>query len=79
MTIHWMVWFVLTLIHWIVMYPVDSVIQLLNNRGQPSFVSFSLKESMAEAMERYPDSCAVLVRRHGVYVWGQTWQKAKAM
>ena len=24
---------------------------------------------MAKAMEDYPDSCAVLVRRHGIYVW----------
>ncbi|XP_064008247.1 methylthioribulose-1-phosphate dehydratase isoform X1 [Pogoniulus pusillus] len=38
-----------------------------------------LKERMARAMERCPDSCAVLVRRHGVYVWGETWQKAKTM
>ncbi|KAL0188641.1 hypothetical protein M9458_015740, partial [Cirrhinus mrigala] len=36
-----------------------------------------LKERMARAMEMYPDSCAVLVRRHGVYVWGETWEKAK--
>ncbi|NWI92338.1 MTNB dehydratase, partial [Pitta sordida] len=38
-----------------------------------------LKERMARAMEEYPDSCAVLVRRHGVYVWGETWEKAKTM
>ncbi len=34
---------------------------------------------MAEAMRAYPDTCAVLVRRHGVYVWGDDWKKAKAM
>ena len=34
-TIHWRVQFVsLTLIHWIVIYLLDSAIQLLNNRGQ---------------------------------------------
>ncbi|KAJ0001879.1 hypothetical protein NQD34_001675 [Periophthalmus magnuspinnatus] len=38
-----------------------------------------LKERMARAMEQYPESCAVLVRRHGVYVWGESWQKAKTM
>ncbi len=34
-----------------------------------------LKDRMAEAIKKYPDSNAVLVRRHGVYVWGETWQK----
>jgi len=29
-----------------------------------------LKESMAAAMDKYPNATAVLVRRHGVYVWG---------
>ncbi|XP_060085342.1 methylthioribulose-1-phosphate dehydratase-like isoform X1 [Ylistrum balloti] len=38
-----------------------------------------LKEAMSRAMEDYPDTCAVLVRRHGVYVWGESWQKAKTM
>ena len=33
--IHWIAWFVcLTFIHWISIYPVDSVIQPLNNWGQ---------------------------------------------
>ena len=36
-----------------------------------------LTSSLEVAMERYPDSYAVLVRRHGVYVWGDDVQKAK--
>ncbi|XP_052802741.1 methylthioribulose-1-phosphate dehydratase-like [Mya arenaria] len=38
-----------------------------------------LKKRMAIAMEDYPESCAILARRHGVYVWGPTWEKAKTM
>ncbi|RXM32029.1 Methylthioribulose-1-phosphate dehydratase [Acipenser ruthenus] len=38
-----------------------------------------LKDRMARAMDQYPESCAVLVRRHGVYVWGESWEKAKTM
>ena len=33
---------------------------------------------LREAIAAYPSSNAVLVRRHGVYVWGSTWQRAKA-
>jgi len=36
-----------------------------------------LKDSMAEAMIQYPNAAGVLVRRHGVYVWGTDWEKAK--
>jgi methylthioribulose-1-phosphate dehydratase len=36
-----------------------------------------LTESLEEAMDRYPDTYAILVRRHGIYVWGETVAKAK--
>ncbi|KAJ8949055.1 hypothetical protein NQ318_016957 [Aromia moschata] len=38
-----------------------------------------LKDRLAQTIEKYPHTCAVLVRRHGVYVWGDTWQQAKTM
>lgn len=36
-----------------------------------------LTEFLEEAMDKYPDAPAVLVRRHGVYVWGDNVHKAK--
>ena len=36
-----------------------------------------LAEALEEAIVRYPDTHAVLVRRHGVYVWGADWVRAK--
>ena len=36
-----------------------------------------LTEFLEEAMEKHPDAYAVLVRRHGVYVWGDNVHKAK--
>jgi methylthioribulose-1-phosphate dehydratase len=36
-----------------------------------------LADAMADAMRAFPSSHAVLVRRHGVYVWGDDWAHAK--
>ncbi|XP_045476435.1 probable methylthioribulose-1-phosphate dehydratase [Harmonia axyridis] len=38
-----------------------------------------LTERLSEVINSYPETCAVLVRRHGVYVWGDSWQQAKTM
>ncbi|MDJ0626096.1 MAG: methylthioribulose 1-phosphate dehydratase [Candidatus Caenarcaniphilales bacterium] len=36
-----------------------------------------LADSVAEVVEKYPLSHAVLVRDHGVYIWGRNWERAK--
>ena len=36
-----------------------------------------LTDRLREAIAKYPQSNAVLVRRHGVYVWGENWIHAK--
>ncbi|CAH0564164.1 unnamed protein product [Brassicogethes aeneus] len=38
-----------------------------------------LKDRLEQTINEYPETCAVLVRRHGVYVWGDSWQQAKTM
>lgn len=38
-----------------------------------------LKDDLDRAIIAYPETSAVLVRRHGIYVWGNTWQQAKTM
>lgn len=37
-----------------------------------------LTEFLEAAIEEFPDTYAVLVRRHGLYVWGETVDRAKA-
>ncbi|OVA00386.1 Class II aldolase/adducin N-terminal [Macleaya cordata] len=36
-----------------------------------------LTESLTEAIEAYPKATAVLVRNHGIYIWGDSWISAK--
>ena len=36
-----------------------------------------LAPDMERVIEKYPKCNAVLVRRHGVYVWGDSWEEAK--
>ncbi|MBW0464201.1 hypothetical protein O181_003916 [Austropuccinia psidii MF-1] len=36
-----------------------------------------LREEMEKAMLQYPNTPAVLVRRHGTYSWGKDWEQAK--
>lgn len=50
------------------------VVPIIDNTPQEE----DLEEIMAETMREYPGANAVLVRRHGVFVWGATWEKAKA-
>lgn len=38
-----------------------------------------LTGALLEAVNKYTNTNAVLVRNHGVYVWGKTWQQAKSM
>jgi len=36
-----------------------------------------LRDTLDQAIEQWPETCAVLVRRHGVYVWGKDVAQAK--
>jgi methylthioribulose-1-phosphate dehydratase len=48
-------------------------VPIIENRAH----EHELADAMAAAIEAYPDTHAVLVRRHGVYVWGEDWVRAK--
>eukprot|EP00735_Rhodelphis_limneticus_P015523 TRINITY_DN9811_c0_g1::TRINITY_DN9811_c0_g1_i1::g.4898::m.4898 TRINITY_DN9811_c0_g1::TRINITY_DN9811_c0_g1_i1::g.4898 ORF type:complete len:264 (+),score=12.46,sp/Q54NY7/MTNB_DICDI/59.13/1e-76,Aldolase_II/PF00596.16/3.4e-42 TRINITY_DN9811_c0_g1_i1:69-794(+) len=54
-------------------YDDELVVPIIENTAHER----DLASSMAQAMIDYPRSNAVLVRRHGVYVWGRDWAHAK--
>lgn len=54
-------------------YNDELVIPIIENTARES----ELADSLASAMEKYPNAWAVLVRRHGIYVWGDSWEAAK--
>jgi methylthioribulose-1-phosphate dehydratase len=49
------------------------VVPIIDNTAQEC----DLAASLEAAIEAYPKTYAVLVRRHGVYVWGRDWVRAK--
>ena len=54
-------------------YEDELIIPIIDNRPTEDL----LAEQLGEAVQRYPKANAVLVRRHGVYVWGDSWTDAK--
>ncbi|MGF1468685.1 MAG: methylthioribulose 1-phosphate dehydratase [Sandaracinaceae bacterium] len=54
-------------------YHDELVVPILENTAH----EHELADAMGEAIGRYSDTQAVLVRRHGVYVWGRDWVEAK--
>lgn len=54
-------------------YHDDLVIPIIENTAKES----DLADSLAVAIKNYPQASAVLVRRHGIYVWGDSWEAAK--
>lgn len=54
----------------------DSVLEIpiIDNRPSEDL----LADQLESVILKYPKCNAVLVRRHGVYVWGDSWEQAKA-
>ena len=54
-------------------YSSRLVLPIIDNEAQEK----DLTPALAEVIARYPQTPAVLVRRHGVFIWGRSWQQAK--
>ena len=49
------------------------IVPIIENTEKES----QLKERLKMAVLSYPHTYAVLVRNHGIYIWGENWKKAK--
>ena len=49
------------------------VVPIIENTARECDLATSLEQAIVD----YPQTQAVLVRRHGVYVWGRDWEQAK--
>jgi len=56
-------------------YEDELIIPVIENRPAEAL----LLEPLEQAMKDYPEASCVLVRRHGIYVWAESWQRAKVM
>jgi methylthioribulose 1-phosphate dehydratase / enolase-phosphatase E1 len=54
-------------------YHAELIVPIIDNTAHEE----DLADSLAAAIRAHPASSAVLVRRHGIYVWGPSWEKAK--
>ena len=55
-------------------YRDELVVPIVENTAHEE----ELAGAIEQAIRDYPRTHAVLVRRHGVYVWGRDWRQAKA-
>lgn len=56
-----------------VQYDDTHVVPIIENTAHEA----DLTDSLAAAIDAHPTAHAVLVRRHGLYVWGRDWIEAK--
>lgn len=54
-------------------YYDELVIPIIENSAR----EYELTDALAVAIEAYPKATAVLVRNHGIYIWGDSWISAK--
>ncbi|KAG4385719.1 hypothetical protein GLYMA_12G153200v4 [Glycine max] len=56
-------------------YYDELVVPIIENTAY----EYELTEALAKAIEAYTKTTAVLVRNHGIYVWGDSWISAKTL